>query len=344
MLRRLFDRESPFAAVPQDNPLFRSEARQVKWGATPAQLWRSSWPIIAVSVALLLLVWALTLLMIVISPRPTNSAGLPLNVDEPLWSLIVTLLFAFTLFDTLLLGMIGIWNGLNTFNDDITAGRWDLLRLTPVPPEAVINARYAFTYAFTQLRTWRVLMLVIGVRIGLMLLAVLTIFVPPLLFPGWRGILTPLLNADERPAIPILYIVTLIPAALAWSGVFVVEPLWRLRLIAAGSIALAVRMRPTPLMILYGVWRVVIIALLQSIVVFLVSAIVAGVGLLIWIPIIGGVAGVALAIACAKTMRSFYGGQIGQWKIHTIKQMHILWDLPFVPVPDSSLHISTKRD
>ncbi|MBC7812350.1 MAG: hypothetical protein H7175_14435 [Burkholderiales bacterium] len=337
MLRRLFDRESPFAAVPQANPLFRSEARQVTWGASPARLWSSSLLAVLVVIAVLVVLW-LVVLLVVMATDPNFIANYPayINHDANLWSLIGALLIAFTLLDTPLLAMIGLWNGLNTFNDDMTAGRWDLLRLSPVPPEEVINARYAST----QLRTWRVLMIVVGTRMGLVLIAALTLIVPPLLFPGWRGILSSFNNSD--PSMPLIFI-SLIPAALLWSVVFVAEPLWRLRLIAAGSIALAVRMRPLPIMILYGIVRMIVIAFLEGIVVVFTAASVLAIGIVFLIPLLGGIVAALMALLEAYIIRSFYGGQIRQWRIHTVKQMHILWELPFMPVPDSSVRSRTPQ-
>jgi len=337
MIRRLFERESPFAAVPQANPLFRSEARQVKWGATPALLWRSSLLTIAVPIAAqVALWWALLLAPLIVNPNFMSSPGRNGNHDWLLLAWTFLLCFASTVMDAPLLSMIGLWSGLNSFNEDVTAGRWDLLRLTPVPPEAIINARYAAT----QLRTWRMLMLVMGLRLGFVLMIVLTLTVPPLLFPGWRGILSSFNNSD--PSMPIIFI-SLIPAALLWSVVFVAEPVWRLRLIAAGSIALAVRMRPLPIMILYGIVRMIVIAFLEGIVVIFTAASVLAIGIVFLIPILGGVVAALMALLEAYIIRSFYGGQIRQWRIHTVKQMHILWELPFMPVPDSSVRSRTPQ-
>jgi hypothetical protein len=125
-----------------------------------------------------------------------------------------------------LVDFASIGAALTSINGEITAGRWDLLRLTPLHEAQLV----ALKHAAAQIRAWRSTVLVIGVRLIAFLLAALE-----LVFSFF----------DSRSYIFALDdVFTFVYGHVLLGGVALVsllEPVWRLRAVAALGMAVSAR-------------------------------------------------------------------------------------------------------
>lgn len=226
----------PHALVDPKSPIFKYEARSLKRGQTPGDLlWitrqRIMW--IVASVGLLWLVCLLGM----------RSGGDPETVYVTVWQ---GWFFAvgLSLLDRFVLDFTAVLAGLDRINEDTTSGRWDLIMLSNISIKQLMYAKFAVA----QIRVWRTAVLVVGARLGIVLFASLQLFVLPLFLPQETNILNlyrGLEGSDYGPDLLIL-VFFMLAAMVLMSGVYIVEPLWRLRVLAAASLAVSSqRLSPT---------------------------------------------------------------------------------------------------
>lgn len=113
---------------------------------------------------------------------------------------------------------------------EMRSGQWDLLRLTALKPQAILDAKYSGA----QLRTWRILMIEISLRLlTVLLIAVPTLFVvtPEMLH------FTSLLDGSFLVMCFVLFV------QLGIAVIYVREPWWRMRAIVALSLAISASVR-----------------------------------------------------------------------------------------------------
>ncbi|MBC7812351.1 MAG: hypothetical protein H7175_14440 [Burkholderiales bacterium] len=258
MLPNWFSRYSPFAAVSSDNPLFRVESRQVKRGTTVA-LWHSSIKVAAITLLLMLGLWAWSLLSIYSSTSGLLNAPYGSAYDDSDLLTLVAWLAGLGFCDKLILDFFGMWVGLHSFNADVTSKRWDVLRLTPIKAETIIDSRIALA----QIQAWRPFVFVVAFRFGVLLLGIVTLLVPPLLFPQWRGSMQDVRDQLLRDPVTIIGPLFI---AFTFSAFYLIEPYWRMRMVTASSVAVAAKMRSLPMSVLYGLWHIVIVWFFQIII------------------------------------------------------------------------------
>lgn len=121
-----------------------------------------------------------------------------------------------------------IMAAVNSINSEVVSGTWDLLRLTAVREGELVLAKHAGA----QLRAWRGMAIVIGLRAAVgLIVAVLFAF--------------EFLHSTDRFGLeidaPLAFLAfNLLPFALLY-GVFTLEPLWRMRAVTALGLVISAR-------------------------------------------------------------------------------------------------------
>ncbi|MEP7290877.1 MAG: hypothetical protein ABI835_03790 [Chloroflexota bacterium] len=222
------------------NPLFDFEAGRIRRAASAKTLIDYSIRLTVIVCFVLLLIWLLLEL--------TNRSSwlyFGAGID------FLHLLLALSLLASLVLDFFSMSNAFGSISTEITAGRWELLRLTTIPSKQIVAAKYGTA----QLRAWRTMTLVIAVRLAVLLIFVLTIANLIVQYPNT-------LNTGA----PLFLILALAVACVAVAGVFLIEPFWRMRAVTALGIAISTRVRQPVSGILVAVGTVAAFWLVQGMV------------------------------------------------------------------------------
>lgn len=209
----MFNYLNPYVQLSPNHPLFRLELQRIRWLTRHGSLRQGGMRVIAIITLVLLGLWALAVFgggpyqyTYWFSSRSSSALAIALlcsiaaNVILDFACMIVTV---------------------NSFATDVIAGRWDLLRMTPVEPEAILEVKHTAA----QLRVWRLMVAIVSTRLIVFILGALTMFSQIQEF-GLRG--------DDY-----LFLFTLFIFAV----VYVIEPTWRLRGITALGLAISSRVR-----------------------------------------------------------------------------------------------------
>jgi hypothetical protein len=209
--------ERAIPRIAHHDPLFRYEIRRVRWAQTQDQLTNYSVLVLWLIPALVLSLWILLL---------GSATG---NYARDTF---IALLLILGIGANLLLDMVSLTASLQSVGSDMQAGRWDVLRLTDLNSEQFVTAKYALT----QVRTWRVVALVMSLRISLIAFLAIRL--------------------------------ELLPALLVLAGyalVYVLEPLWRMRALTALGVAIATRLRNTIYALVAGLAATLVLWVAQAI-------------------------------------------------------------------------------
>jgi hypothetical protein len=122
------------------HPLFRLQARRVRWGGSSQRLWQYARRRL---LALHLVLFAFWALFVALHRATAGLNGLVGNrltyYDNPNF---VNLLFLIAIAADILLDFRCIQAAVRTINGDIETGRWDLLRLTALNRWGIVRAKY----------------------------------------------------------------------------------------------------------------------------------------------------------------------------------------------------------
>lgn len=213
------------------SPVFRFESRHLRHGHTPLELIWLTRRWVGQMVGAAALLWVGCVLLMLANTEPAT-------VYRMTWA---GVLFAWviSLLDRFVLDFIGVLSALDSIQRDITDGRWELLCLTNLSAKHILHAKYAAA----QIRIWRLTMWVVGARLGLVVFAALQLFVLPLIFPRQGEIVNLYRELRSPPpgstADMVIFVVFALVALGVASGIYVVEPRWRLRVLAAASLAVS---------------------------------------------------------------------------------------------------------
>lgn len=117
---------------------------------------------------------------------------------------------------------------LGSVKGELSAGRWDLLRLTTLTAAQIVASKHGVA----QLRVWRMMILIIGLRAGIwLILGVNFVFV----FFRPRG-----LGLTLEESLLTLAATVMLAAVLL---IYIVEPFWRARAVTALGVAISARTR-----------------------------------------------------------------------------------------------------
>jgi hypothetical protein len=239
---------APHFGVFEDNPVFNFELRRIKRLATPGRLWLYSAVVQFVPVLLIALLYFLALRSFISSPgTPSNS--LVYNYANAYyyhferqfssWALLLMLLNAVLFISGSIYAMAV---SIHSINHQVSSGHWEMLRLTPLSNEDILEAKEATVH----IRAWRVMNLEVAARLALItLLLCFMIFPVRLLLNGeglfgetsmWQNIVHSFqISPWQTGATLLLSVVALI--------VFVLEPRWRMRTLSAIGLALSSRVQ-----------------------------------------------------------------------------------------------------
>jgi hypothetical protein len=226
---KLLSRLSPHQRL-TENPLFNLEVRRIHWGSSERALWRYSVRRLEIVVGVLLILWLGTVHR---NPQALDFDGFP--------ALLVALgLLAGVLLDFASMAAV-LSHGIGADSE-----RWDLLRLTRLTIAQIVAARHGVA----QVRVWRFTIYVIALRAAAALIVLLTYAQRTLVEGAQAGY-----RAD--------WWFSALLGILVVGGVgvlYVIEPLWRARMVTALGLALAMRVRnrasalPLALAGLGGLW------------------------------------------------------------------------------------------
>ncbi|MEM6281636.1 MAG: hypothetical protein AAF787_05555 [Chloroflexota bacterium] len=193
---------------------------------------RYSIEVVAWTVLVLTLAWAVMVVMryaamVINNPEAANYRIWHLTEDilfTVLWSGAVSIGLSY------LLDFIIMAFTVNSISGERTAHRWDLLQLTPLSGQSIVEA----LYSVNQLRVWRMTMIVVGTRIAILIALLLY---PLIIMPIFEGEnLFYMLGDFWYDPVYNTYIGLWM---LLSAFVFVVEPLWRLRATTALAMAIS---------------------------------------------------------------------------------------------------------
>jgi hypothetical protein len=293
---------NPYPDIRPDHPLVVREARRLRWlkrGESPERY----------SIKIILLVLGLVLILyvgwlVLNMPRP------PSRLDN-WWFLPTTagffyILFGVSIVASIPLDYVSITASLNSISGEIISGNWDLLRLTQVRDSEIIVAKYASS----QLRAWRTTMWVIGLRAATVLSA--TIVAVGDYASGWRAAYNS--RADITLLLAVLTLVTL-PGLL---GIFVLEPLWRMRAITALGMVISARVRDGAPATLLAVGALLLLWLVQAIVVAVVAT---GIYIVVFVAAAFGVGALCAPPAVLLVVFSVVKGFYSTLKLWSLRQV-----------------------
>jgi hypothetical protein len=146
---------------------------------------------------------------------------------------VIAWLFIFSVLAGGLLDAISVLTSATGINRERAIGHWDLLRMTNLKRREVIHAKHALA----QERTWRLLVLVMAMRVTVIVLGVIhTMFIIPLETDRSFGSLF----AEGFREVPFQMTAALVILTL-FVLVYVLEPIWRVWAVTAMGTAVSAR-------------------------------------------------------------------------------------------------------
>lgn len=234
----LFPTLNPQSRAIAEHPLYKIEYRQLRWAATLPRFRAVSIRSVVVSVLFILGVWVFFSWLL---NSQINSSGL---VYTSIWgSEIYLVLLALTFFIGIVLDFMCMSASVDSINSDVASGRWDLLRLTALNEQGILTAKHAVS----QLRCWRTVLVMFGLRLGVAIITLIFLVLPYL----------------NNVSVDGYFFVTLFIVGLMLA-VYVLEPFWRARALTAVGIFVSSLNRSTSATFLTAFFSLFIVWLLQS--------------------------------------------------------------------------------
>lgn len=182
--------------------------------------------------------------------------------------MLLSVLASFPLDLTFMAAAIGSING------DMSAKRWDLLRLTPLTRYQIIAAKHSVA----QVRAWRWMILIVALRFGMVLIGGLTALFLSLQPDVWGYVL---------PGHLISIFFWMVFLGLV-GAVYAVEPFMRMRAVTALGVAISARTQQQASAVLAAVGSVFALWMVQGIVLFVLVLI--GSALFAWLALMESIA------------------------------------------------------
>ena len=278
---------NPYHNVRPDHPLIVRETRRLRWlkrAGTPGHY----------SVQIILLVISIVLVLYVgwlvfyVPPSWSPDQWLSYKTSDFLIRLGGLSLLAIVPLD-----YVSITASLNSISGEITNRTWDLLRLTALRQGELVLAKHAIT----QLRAWRTTIWVIGLRIAVSLVAA-TSFVARFLDASNPAV------SDSMGLGFLYFCFSFVPLA-ALVGIFVLEPLWRMRAITSLGMVISAWVRDSAFATLLAIAMVLVLWFVQALVLFTLIAGLSAV-MVVLFSVIGLCAPFILPLIVFPTVYGFY--------------------------------------
>ena len=235
----------PFHKVSPSNPLFKNDLRHVRWASTERALKRYVKRVALGIPALIMGGWLVEVAFL----NPT----LQMSRFE---TVLVILLFA-AVGVMFLSSLYSIPAVIGPFTAHITAPDWDLIRLTPQSPDALLAA----ADVVAQVRLWRLTAVEIGLRMGLVAWVITTQFYRMYTF---RADLATFLGEVLHPFYWGFWLMLVI-----FCLTLCLEPIIRTRIIVAINLAIAARLRQVIFAGLCGIFAVVLVHIVEAVSIFI---------------------------------------------------------------------------
>lgn len=228
-----------------NNPLFALDVRRIRWGQSEQLLLRYSARRITIICCALLIVW------LVVSLRDLQRYTIG---DFALF------LFALSFLASLALDYTSISAALGSINGEMTAGRWDLLRLSLVTVPQIVAAKHGAA----QVRAWRLMVVIIALRVAVLLMVSISLL-PALIHTSAFAYV----SAAQLPNAFVELIVL-----IALGLLYIIEPWWRMRTVTALGVAISARARQHVSAVLAAGGTVFAIWLLQGVIAFVIMLVI----------------------------------------------------------------------
>jgi hypothetical protein len=221
------------------------------------------------------------------------------------YTYILGILFAASILDKFYFDFVALAAGVDSISKDMTELRWDLLLLTDVRMSELIRAKHVVT----QLRAWRTMVTVVALRLGVLILMLEYLFIEPLLHPRYEfynGIYDLSITSIDE----LFVVLALVSVAVIAAAVYLLEPRWRLRALAAGGVRASAFSRDTTsgLMRTAGTFMRLWIGQISTVIVLIfASSVLSGIAAVLAeaIPLLA-LTTVGFALFCAWMIRSIY--------------------------------------
>jgi hypothetical protein len=133
-----------------------------------------------------------------------------------------------------------IASAVGSVSGEVTAGRWELLRLTPLTSRQIVAAKHGAA----QVRAWRAMSLILATRIGVLVIFPLNLVYEYLTEPDY--------NLFSGAA--LLTVVAVLALMAGSAALFVLEPFWRMSAVTALGVAASARAGQPAFGILRALW------------------------------------------------------------------------------------------
>lgn len=242
-LKRLLIQLSPFGLVSPEQAILSLELRRIPWKGSFKQFMRKTAGWLVGTICITFIAWVIISSLLLLITRQSALQLMVLTQGTIIFVMVgITGLGLYSL----LLDFTSIRAALGSINTDIHSGRLDMIRLTTMREGQFILAKHGAS----QLRAWRSTMLLVGARLGLMV--VLCIWFPLYAAADMRLDMASMMYALPtmpvveaiRSSDPLLYLIGIIItlfAFLSFGTTFVLEPIWRMRGMTAAGMAVSAR-------------------------------------------------------------------------------------------------------
>jgi hypothetical protein len=217
------------------HPLFKYAVRRIRWAGTVDQLRRYNLRAALVVVGLVVGLWLLhsyyqLAMYSQINPGYSANPNTESSLVIPQSGYFIIWLMVGTVGMNFILDFAGYIFSLNSIGGEINAGRWELLRMTPIVEGRIVAAKHSLA----QVRTWRVMAVVLYARIAAVLLILLHVFLLPVLIGGGPDIFGGFRYDFFNSFVALVTVIIFL-------AIYCIEPLWRMRAVTALGIAISTR-------------------------------------------------------------------------------------------------------
>jgi hypothetical protein len=255
----------PHILVNIPNPVFSYEIRRVRWLKSVESLRRYSQYVLYGLHAFIIGWWFLSIAVHLLSNYTLYSSGsfnasVAVHNIYDVAELIITLILFANVGVTLLADAYYTMVTVNSINQQVVSGHWDILRVTPLPEDDILSAKYAIS----QILAWRLMAIETALRVLSIVFIPVLIISTPLLYSG--NLLTSLLAFVTAPVIILFVIVAVAPVSipvLILLLMYIFEPYWRMQAVLAFGIAVSARIQNTTIAALAGFGTLLVMRAVQ---------------------------------------------------------------------------------
>jgi hypothetical protein len=265
---------NPFNESILNNPLYQLDARRLKRGATPESLMVWSRTVI-IRVFLIFGILIVIFAGIQRHSEYQRQVFYQQNYNSPYYiqetfpfivsvlALAAGVIFLISIASNFFLDLAAINASLGVINQDVGNGRWDLVRITALEGEQIVNAKHTLT----RLRCWRMMITIFAMRVLVLVLLVLTTLVNIFAHRNgfWAGLSDYISGFFRQPIENILLLLLMI----GWAAIYLGEVFYRHRTLTAVMLGLSTG-RNTTNAILTGLAGVMAIWIAQGFMLFFI--------------------------------------------------------------------------